>query len=143
MDVYSLVYISSTEVPFTGANLEALLESSRKRNHAMGITGMLLYKDGSFMQYLEGSRDHVTRLMKKIRVDPRHSGLVVLLEEERAERLFADWSMGFKKYRSDDPIEIPGYSHFLDLPLTSEQFLQNPSRALRLLLSFKKTVGAV
>jgi hypothetical protein len=45
--------------------------------------------------------------------------------------------MGFKNVESDSLPQLPGYSDFLDLPLTSEQFLMNPSKSLRLLLNFK------
>ncbi len=95
------------------------------------------------MQFLEGPRDRVIPLTEKIKADPRHRGMMVLLQEEKAERQFAEWSMGFKKYNSSEKLIIPGHSNFLDLPLTSEQFLLNPSRTMQLLLSFKKTVGAI
>jgi hypothetical protein len=140
--IYSLVYVSSAVELFTNDELEALLDKSRKNNHARDVTGMLLYKDGNFMQFLEGPRENVTALSEKIGADPRHRGMMVLLEEEKPERQFSEWSMGFKKYKSGEKIEIPGYTDFLNLPLTSEQFLKNPSRTLQLLLSFKKTVRA-
>jgi len=141
--IYSLVYVSSAVELFTNDELEALLEKSRKNNHARDVTGMLLYKDGNFMQFLEGPRDNVVALSEKIKVDPRHHGMMVLLQEQKPERQFNEWSMGFKKYKSGEKITIPGYTNFLNLPLTSEEFLMNPSRTLQLLLSFKKTVGAV
>jgi hypothetical protein len=141
--VYSLVYISSAVELFTKEELEALLEKSRRNNHAAGITGMLLYKDGNFMQFLEGPREPVIALSERIQADPRHHGMMVLLQEEKAKRQVEEWSMGFKRYDAGEKLAVPGLNNFLDLPLNSEQFLLDPSRTMKLLLSFKKTVGAV
>ena len=138
-----MVYVSSAAQLFTDDQLEELLEKSRANNRRLDISGMLLYKDGNFMQFLEGPRDRVIALSKKIQADPRHRGMVVLYKEDKPERQFTDWSMGFKKYSSSEKLIIPGHNNFLDLPLTSEQFLLNPSRTMQLLLSFKKTVGAI
>lgn len=43
---------------------------------------MLLYKDGNFMQLLEGEKEAVLRLHKNIIVDPRHKGFLTLLQGE-------------------------------------------------------------
>ena len=115
-----------------------LLEKSRKNNSALDITGMLLYKDGNFMQFLEGPKEAVLALAARIKLDPRHRGVIVLLQEEHTGREFDQWAMGFKKVGSKAFLDIPGYSDFLDLPLTSEQFLLHPSKSLKLLFNFKK-----
>jgi hypothetical protein len=138
--MYLLVYVSSAVNLFSEQELTELLTKARLNNQALGITGMLLYKDGNFMQFLEGPKEAVLSLMDKIKRDPRHRGVIVLIQEERAEREFADWEMGFKKLNAETPLEVPGYSDFLDLPLTSEQFLLNPSKSLKLLLNFRKVV---
>ena len=137
--MFSLVYISSAVRLFSDEQLMELLEQSRTKNLRLEITGMLLYKEGSFMQALEGSRENVLDVMKSIRVDPRHESLVILLEQEHPHRHFPDWSMGFKKYNSGEKILLPGYTNFLDLPLNSKKFQENPSRAMQLLTSFKKS----
>jgi hypothetical protein len=138
--MFFTVYVSSAVHLFSDEELTALLETSRRNNAQAGITGMLLYKDGNFMQFLEGPKDKVCALLEKIKTDLRHKGMIILLQQEHAEREFIDWSMGFKKLGRDNLPGIPGYSDFLDLPLTSEQFLLNPSRTLRLLLSFRNSI---
>ena len=55
----SLVYISSERAPFSAKELDALLASSRARNAENGVTGVMLYARGSFMQYLEGPKQAV------------------------------------------------------------------------------------
>ena len=52
-----LVYVSAATVPFTDAALAQLLNISRKNNVAAGITGMLVYRDGDFLQILEGGEE--------------------------------------------------------------------------------------
>jgi hypothetical protein len=138
--MYMTVYVSSAVELFSEQELTTLLEKSRKNNGTLDITGMLLYKDGNFMQLLEGPKEAVLALVAKIKLDTRHRGIIVLLHEDHAEREFNQWAMGFKKLDSDASLEVPGYSDFLDLPLTSEQFLLNPSKALKLLLNFKKVM---
>jgi hypothetical protein len=137
--MYSLVYVSTQTLRFTDADLRGLLEQSRRDNLVTGITGLLLYKDGNFMQILEGSREAVLLTLLKIKNDVRHHHLIVLFEGEVTQREFKDWSMGFKKLGADTVEEVPGYSDYLDQPLTSEHF-SNPSKVLQFLITFKKSV---
>jgi len=46
--------------------------------------------------------------------------------------------MGFKKLDPNTAIEVPGYSEFLNVPLTAEQFQLKLSNSLKLLLSFRR-----
>ena len=46
----SLVYVSSALREFSKSELVELLEKSRKKNTRLGLTGMLLYKEGNFIQ---------------------------------------------------------------------------------------------
>ncbi len=134
------VYVSSAVRLLSDEELAALLETSRRNNAKRDITGMLLYKDGNFMQFLEGPKESVCALLATIKTDPRHRGMIVLMQSEHPDREFSDWSMGFKALGPNKRIEIPGYSDFLDLPLTSERFLLNPSRTLKLLLGFRDSM---
>jgi hypothetical protein len=138
--MFFVIYSSSAVKPFTEKELLDLLEVSRSHNAELGITGLLLYKDGNFMQFLEGSRENVLSTLGKIKDDPRHRKLITLLQQEHPEREFAGWAMGFKVLESDTLPRIPGYTDFLNLPLTSDQYLLDPSKCLRHLLSFKRMV---
>jgi hypothetical protein len=138
--MYTVIYVSSAVNLFSDQDLATLLEKARINNHSLNITGMLLYKDGNFMQLLEGPRDAIDGLLLKIESDPRHRGMLRLLQQDRPEREFSDWAMGFKSLDPSSVCDIPGYSDFLDLPLNSDEFLQKPSLSLKLLLNFKKVV---
>lgn len=138
--MYTLVYVSSAVNPFTKAELANLLTKSRANNESLGISGMLLYKDGNFMQVLEGEEKHVLALSAKISRDPRHHGLMVLLKEHQPQRTFSEWSMAFRDLNSAEVQRLPGYSEFMNVSLTDRTFCEDPSRAQRLLLTFKKSM---
>jgi hypothetical protein len=138
--MFFLVYVSSALKPFSKEDLVTLLEKSREHNATLGVSGMLLYKDGNFLQVLEGEEEQVKTLYAKITKDPRHKGVLTLLQGPSTDRDFPDWSMGFRDLVSPEVSEIPGYSHFLETPLTKAGFSSQPSRAKKLLLLFKKNM---
>ena len=48
-----------------------MLTEARERNQQLGVTGLLLYKDGDFIQLLEGDKATVKALFQdSIRKDP-------------------------------------------------------------------------
>jgi Sensors of blue-light using FAD len=138
--MHSLVYVSSAVKLFSPQDLLDLLVGSRERNAKRGVTGMLLYKGGNFMQALEGGDRTVRALFNKIAKDPRHHHLNVLIEEDRHERQFADYSMAFRNLDSPDAAGAPGYSPFLSEPLNGKRFFTDPTTAQKLLLLFKETM---
>jgi hypothetical protein len=140
MTLKHLTYVSSATKLLGRGDLTALLEQSRVANQRTGITGMLLYKDGNVMQTIEGPAASVNALLARLRVDPRHTGLEILLAGKRKERLFDGWQMGFSDLGSTEARALPGYSEFLDTPLTSDAFGADPATSQRLLLSFKRNM---
>jgi hypothetical protein len=93
-----LVYVSGSAAFFTAADLDAILTTSRRRNPAEGVTGLLLFHDGNFFQVLEGPAQAVGAVYERILRDPRHHHPRALLDRETPERTFGDWSMGFLGY---------------------------------------------
>jgi len=74
--------------------IEAILIQSRQHNPESGITGILCYGGGIFLQAIEGGRMAVSELYGHIQKDPRHKDVVLLHYEEIAERRFGGWTMG-------------------------------------------------
>lgn len=136
--MYSLVYVSSATTPMMKDELVELLTGAREHNSSKDITGLLLYKDGNFMQMLEGDEQAVTALYQRIELDPRHRGAIVLLKDEADARQFPDWSMGFRDLKSPELTSHPGFSQFLNTPLTAREFEGRPGRARTLLQMFKE-----
>ncbi len=73
---------------------ESILAQSRTHNPASGITGILCYGGGIFLQALEGGRMAVSELYGHIQKDTRHKDVVLLSYEEISERRFGGWTMG-------------------------------------------------
>jgi Sensors of blue-light using FAD len=94
-DLVSLVYFSHARRRFDEAALLALLRVARANNARDGITGMLLYHDGNFIQALEGPRAAVERTFARIRANEAHDGVVATSVMPIDARQFAEWSMGF------------------------------------------------
>jgi hypothetical protein len=89
----SIVYLSTAAAPLDTDDLAKLLDSSRTNNMLTHLTGMLLYREGRFLQVLEGPEVFVRGRMAVIAADPRHTGVQVLLEETIGERRFPRWTM--------------------------------------------------
>jgi len=100
----------------------------------------LVYKDGSFMQVLEGEQTAVQQVFARIARDPRHRGVSVLLKQNLATRDFDDWSMGFRNLDSPDVRSLPGYNEFLNVALTDPVFGDEPAKSRKLLSSFRRTM---
>lgn len=138
--LFRMAYISTASKSFDSAELREMLTKSNKRNKEAGITGMLLYKDGHFMQVLEGTEEAVSATFSRINKDTRHHGIIVLVKGAVEERRFPGWSMAFRDLNLPDHQDVPGYSEFLNTPLTGKEFEGNPSRCEKLLLLFKKSI---
>jgi hypothetical protein len=89
-----LIYASRAAEAITADALLPIMKSSRTKNAAAGITGVLVYSDGVFLQLLEGGRSAVSALYNRIACDARHRDVVLLAYDEVDERRFAGWSMG-------------------------------------------------
>ena len=139
-NLVSLVYVSSAIGRLGPQELIDILRTARSNNQRLNVTGMLLYKDGNFMQLLEGPHETVAELASSIERDRRHRGMIVLLQRRIEERQFAEWSMAFKDLDDLAPEDKAGYSAFLAGSLLDQEFLAKPDRCYRLLLHFKKNI---
>lgn len=88
-----LLYASRAVDTGAGA-IETILAQSRQYNPTCGITGILCYGGGIFLQAIEGGRMAVNELYGHIQKDPRHKEVVLLDYEEISERRFGGWTMG-------------------------------------------------
>ena len=92
-----MLYVRGAAPQMRHAEIEDILSASRRNNLRDGVTGMLLWADGVFIQILEGEPDTVRSLYRRIQADDRHRNLMVVLEQAAEKRLFSQWSMGFKQ----------------------------------------------
>ena len=136
MTLISLVYVSFATHPMSEDDLRVLLEECRTNNQRLNVTGMLLYRNGFFIQALEGDEEVVEKLSRDIAKDPRHQDVLRVYKAPIVVRSFPNWTMGFNHIGDQHHIEMEGYSDFLEKP-NAEYFTQNPSRAQMLLESFR------
>ncbi|MFN0264077.1 BLUF domain-containing protein [Tepidamorphus sp. 3E244] len=73
-----------------GSAIDDIVESGRRNNARAGLTGVLLYTDGLFMQALEGPGDAIDAAMERITADRRHRDMLILRRDEADSRLFPD-----------------------------------------------------
>jgi len=112
--MHQVFYSSAALAPFSDTQLTELLAVARVNNGRLGVTGMLLYDDGSFLQVLEGAESVVESLYAKIGRDKRHHRVVALLRRSVDNRYFDQWQMGFASMKTV-PTSMPGYSDYLRL----------------------------
>lgn len=93
MSYRGLLYLSKAKAPFSEEALNSLLDKSYQNNLVLSVTGYLYYKDGQFVQYIEGDSDKLKTLFKHISIDPRHKILKAVDLEMINKRLFPTWSM--------------------------------------------------
>ncbi len=92
--LYQLVYCSRAAADVDAAAVDQIIRHARRSNPEHGITGLLVFGGGVFVQWLEGPRDTISDLMAKLQADTRHDSIVVMsTSEELRERLFPDWDM--------------------------------------------------
>ena len=89
-----LLYVSRALDPDASAATDSILAVAREHNMANGITGILCYGGGIYLQAIEGGRNQVNNLYAQIVSDKRHTDVVLLNYEEIAERRFGGWTMG-------------------------------------------------
>ena len=105
-----LLYASRAVPGIDQEELGAILRRSKGHNPTVGVTGVLCFSGGIFLQVLEGGRAQVNRLYNRIAADPRHTDVELLLYEEIGERRFAGWSMGQVNLSRMNPSLLLKYS---------------------------------
>ena len=99
---YQLIYTCALSETVSCDQLADIAKQSSQRNTERGLTGILICKDGSAMQVLEGDKSVVEQLYNKIENDARVKSLLVLIRRNIETREFPDWSMGYRNANKMD-----------------------------------------
>lgn len=91
-----LVYTSIASPDLTEESVQSMLAAAREHNASAEITGLLLFRTGTFIQFLEGAAEEIDQLIGRIRRDDRHQDVRVIIEEPVDHRRFPDWRMGYR-----------------------------------------------
>ena len=97
-----LVYVSNRSANCTSEEIENILGSCKKNNPDLDITGVLLYSETKFIQYVEGDYKKIMGLFDKIKFDKRHENVVLVSVSPIKEKLFPSWHMGNKMVTQND-----------------------------------------
>ncbi|MDE8345953.1 MAG: BLUF domain-containing protein [Acidocella sp.] len=89
----TIVYRSRATSSLSYEALETLSKTAQLRNHAESITGVMLYDESCFFQWLEGPPENLSRVMESIRRDQRHEDVEILSERPITARMFGGWDM--------------------------------------------------
>jgi len=93
--IYHFLYASSASGHITPKMLDSILEVSIKKNGQSNVSGLLLYRVGQFIHLLEGQKEDVLSVYKRVQKDNRHSDIKILTEFHTGSRLFGNWNMGY------------------------------------------------
>ena len=127
MKLRRVIYTSQATKQLSKRNLLDLLHEARAFNLEDGISGLLMHKEGYFLQVLEGNSKVIEDLLIRIHKDTRHNNFKIIQDSFVENRLFATWSMACTDF--DDPTLsfIPGIRTDLnDLEVIDELLMNLP-----------------
>jgi len=131
-------YISSATAPMSTEDLLVLLRQCRENNAGRGVTGMLLYANGTFLQVLEGPDQVIDDLVEIIKKDSRHTNIKMLYRKPIERRQYSDWSMGFKRLSDQDLKDVEGLRLFGQKDFNPEYLAQHNTVVQSLMNHYRK-----
>ncbi len=138
MFMIQVSYISSATRTMSTQELQDLLQDCRENNARLGITGMLLYGNQTFVQILEGEEQTVNTLLETIKRDPRHTNVRLLQRKPIERREYSDWSMGFKRVSGEDFKNVEGLNNFFEKDFNPTYLAGHASVVDLLMNNFRK-----
>lgn len=109
-----LIYSSTATQNFSEEQLAQLLKISARNNQRRGITGLLVYSQGTFLQVLEGEANEVEEAFQTIKTDARHRDIQQHVLNTVKAREFSQWHMGFRSLKKPDAMAYPHYAPFFE-----------------------------
>jgi hypothetical protein len=108
-----------------------IVARSSQNNRLRGVSGLLLFHRGWFLQVLEGPLEAVDDAFDRIRRDDRHTDIRVVADLPIAARAFGDWTMSAERL---DEVAA-GELDQLGLSQDFDPAALDPSSAISLLLA--------
>lgn len=119
--MYRIAYVSTASLEFSDDDLRTLLIRARDFNSGLNVTGCLLYRNGRFIQTLEGAEVDVRRVFAKVLTDPRHTDIHVGASQPIEASQFADWTMGYLPLSDTVQGHLDGYVPLDERAITAAQ----------------------
>lgn len=131
-----IIYSSTETRVLDRDSLHSILDTARRRNRELEVTGILLHSERSFLQVIEGEESVINDLFNRIRADERHRNITLIIRESIAARSFSDWTMGFAEISHEEGDEVPGLNDFFT---SGKSFADlTDGRARKILKAFKE-----
>jgi hypothetical protein len=92
--LHYIIYQSTPTGEVNEEIIDKITHESIKWNSAHGITGILIYHDKQYLQYIEGDEKDIDEVFEMISRDSRHQNITTKVMGYTDERIFPDWSMG-------------------------------------------------
>ena len=132
-----LAYVSTSCEHFAPEELSVIVQRFDEWNEANGVTGMLVYKDETFLQVIEGTIETINKLFDKILLDPRHINIYTIYISEIKEREFGNWGMTYLVPDIDELVVVDEACDYIKNGKVSRRLFENDIRSHKLLLHFK------
>jgi hypothetical protein len=133
ISIHQLIYTSAAKNAFDRPALAEILRIARRNNSAVGLTGLLAYHAGSFLQLLEGEEENVAAVFARIQRDPRHGEFRVLLRDKAPAPEFGEWSMAY----IDLTESARGSPGFVEYGTAFDEAVKDKTQARRVFRHFK------
>ncbi|NML63788.1 BLUF domain-containing protein [Hymenobacter sp. RP-2-7] len=101
--------MSEATANLSEAALLTLLQQAWAEHQRAQLTGLLLYRDGRFLQILEGPETPLREFFSRVAADPRHGKLELLADGPKPVSDFQDWHMSFACTVPGQCTQLPGY----------------------------------
>lgn len=118
----TITYVSTANISLKNSDIKDLMDFVRRRNNELGVTGVLLYSEGNFFQIMEGKKELIQQVFKKILVDARHYDIIKIFEKNSE-------NTSFSKYHSSFAVASEKFNHNSELQRFLEKEKEfNPKR---------------
>lgn len=137
--IYQLVYVSTATNPLELNDIHAIERVAIINNEKAGLTGVLTYCDGKFMQFLEGQISDVEQIFAAIKKDPRHHSIDVLRLDFIPERQFTDWHMKYTDVSEIHEKHGPVYYKIFNTQVDTLSVSLKAEESIAMLVAFKNS----
>jgi len=128
----TICYVSSSYNDLKSNDLNKLFNATIRNNTRSKISGILIYKNGNFLQILEGEADKVDNLYQKICLDTRHHGAILIIETKLCDRIFDSYDKEFPIINNKK--QMSKLKHYLNWLKEAE--LQKVNKLIRVIENF-------
>lgn len=94
------------------SDLQDIAAKASRNNPRDGITGVLLFDAGRFIQVVEGPEESIDRLVNRIGRDPRGTEMHILFDQRILARSMEQWDMWVGRLGGHDPIDTDEIERF-------------------------------